>query len=370
MKRILAIVLILALAVGLGVTAFAAANPAPAVFTASGTTIAVTVSGTFAAGSNVTAAAVEVRDSGNNLVAFKTFAVTGNAFSGTITGVTLTIGAAYTAKAANYDGGEWKTVTFTVTVPTAPASPASNYTLTFETNGGDKLTAVSASAGEKIDLSKYFPVRKGYSFAGWYSDEALTKAVTYVTLTKNTKVYAGWIWTNPYADVATGSYCYDAVRWASEKGVTDGKTDTLFAPDDTCTRAEALTFLWRAMSSPEPTAATCPFADVKADAYYYKAVLWAVEKGITDGTSAATFSPNDTCTRAQVVTFQWRAAGSPAAPTANPFTDVASGLYYIDAVLWAVSSKITDGTTATTFSPAQNCSRAQIVTFLWRQLGK
>ena len=124
------------------------------------------------------------------------------------------------------------------------------------------------------------------------------------------------------------------------------------------------------MGSPEPTAAVCPFTDVDADAYYRKAVLWATEKGITKGTSATTFSPKDICTRAQVVTLQWRTAGSPAATAANPFTDVGSGLYYTDAVLWAVSGKITEGTTATTFSPAQTCTRAQIVAFLWRQLGK
>lgn len=174
----------------------------------------------------------------------------------------------------------------------------------------------------------------------------------------------------PLTDVPSGAYYYDAVIWAAMNGITDGKTAHRFAPDDPCTRAETVTFLWRAMGSPEPTAAVCPFTDVDADAYYRKAVLWATEKGITKGTSATTFSPKDICTRAQVVTFQWRTAGSPAATAANPFTDVGSGLYYTDAVLWAVSGKITEGTTATTFSPAQACTRAQIVAFLWRQLGK
>lgn len=196
--------------------------------------------------------------------------------------------------------------------------------------------------------------------------DAKTGTVTFTTTHLSRYVLGQF----PFTDVSDDSYYYAATVWAVNNGVTHGKTDTLFAPNDTCTRAQAVTFLWRAMGSPEPTATTCPFADVSTDAYYYKAVLWAVEKGITKGTGDTTFSPDDTCTRAQVVTFQWRTAGSPAMTTANPFTDVGSGQYYTDAVLWAVSGKITEGTTATTFSPTQNCTRAQIVTFLYRQLGK
>jgi|GEM_PF-1633498 len=174
----------------------------------------------------------------------------------------------------------------------------------------------------------------------------------------------------PLTDVPSGAYYDDAVIWAAMTGVTGGKTADTFAPDGACTRAETVTFLWRAMGSPEPTSAACPFADVSKDAYYCKAVLWAVEKGITKGVGAAAFRPNAAVTRAQVVTFLWRAAGSPAAAAANPFTDVGSGLYYTDAVVWAVSQKIALGTTAATYSPAQTCTRAQMVTFLWRQLGK
>lgn len=131
-----------------------------------------------------------------------------------------------------------------------------------------------------------------------------------------------------------------------------------------------MTFLWRAYGKSEPTAAGCPFTDVKSDAYYYKAVLWAVEKGITKGAGATVFAPDEPCSRAQIVTFQYRVAGAPTGGTVNPFTDVQSNAYYASAVLWAVAEKITDGTTATTFSPNADCTRAQIVTFLWRQLGK
>ena len=174
----------------------------------------------------------------------------------------------------------------------------------------------------------------------------------------------------PLTDIPSGAYYRSAVIWAAMNGITSGKTASAFAPDDACTRAETVTFLWRAMGSPEPTGKTCPFTDVSAEAYYYKAVLWAVEKGVTKGTSATTFNPNDTCTRAQVVTFQYRTAGTPAVSGELVFTDVAANAYYTDAVRWAVSEKITDGTTPTTFSPAQNCTRGQIVTFLYRQLGK
>ena len=175
---------------------------------------------------------------------------------------------------------------------------------------------------------------------------------------------------NPFSDVAASAYYYDAVLWAVEKGVTNGITDTIFDPNATCTRAQAVTFLWRAMGSPEPTTTSCPFTDVSKDAYYYKAVLWAVEKGITAGTGAATFSPDDTCTRAQIVTFQYRAALSPAAGTVNPFADVADSAYYAPAVLWAVKEGVTQGTAAATFSPDEDCTRGQIVTFLWRYLVK
>ena len=172
--------------------------------------------------------------------------------------------------------------------------------------------------------------------------------------------------TGVFVDVATGSYYEDAVDWAVENGITKGTDDTHFSPDVICTRAQAVTFLWRTAGSPKPETRAMPFTDVPVGSYYYDAVLWAVENGITKGTSNTTFSPNMTCTRAQIVTFLWRSEKSPAAGTANPFADVKSTVYYADAVLWAVKEDITKGTTNTTFSPDADCTRAQIVTFLWR----
>ena len=172
--------------------------------------------------------------------------------------------------------------------------------------------------------------------------------------------------TGVFVDVATGSYYEDAVDWAVGNGITQGTDDTHFSPDGICTRAQAVAFLWRAAGSPKPETRTMPFTDVPAGSYYYDAVLWAVENDITKGTSDTTFSPNMTCTRAQIVAFLWRSEKSPAAGTANPFADVKSAAYYADAVLWAAKKDITKGTTNTTFSPDADCTRAQIVTFLWR----
>ena len=171
-----------------------------------------------------------------------------------------------------------------------------------------------------------------------------------------------------FTDVPAGAYYEEAVGWAVEKGITKGTSDSTFTPDGVCTRAQAVTFLWRAAGSPAAKAGSLPFADVKAGSYYDDAVRWAVENGVTVGTSATTFSPNATCSRAQIVTFLWRAQKSPAAGSANPFDDVAGSAYYADAVQWAVQKGITKGTGATAFSPDANCIRAQIVTFLYRSM--
>ena len=176
--------------------------------------------------------------------------------------------------------------------------------------------------------------------------------------------------TGVFVDVAEGSYYEEAVDWAVENGITTGTGNNYFTPDGICTRAQAVTFLWRVAGSPTPKTEAMPFEDVLDGSYYYEAVLWAVENGITVGTSATTFSPELTCSRAHIVTFLWRAANSPSAKTANPFTDVAADAYYIDAVLWAVKHKITVGTTLSTFSPDEGCTRAQIVTFLYRAHSK
>ena len=169
-----------------------------------------------------------------------------------------------------------------------------------------------------------------------------------------------------FTDVPEDAYYADAVKWAVTNGITAGETDTTFAPDADCTRAQAVTFLWRAAGSPEPTTTDNPFVDVTDDTYYTKAVLWAVEKGITSGIDANHFAPNSQCNREQIVTFMWRAQGEPAIDTENTFTDVSSDAYYNKAVLWAVEKGITFGTSANTFSPNDNCNRAQIVTFLHR----
>lgn len=173
---------------------------------------------------------------------------------------------------------------------------------------------------------------------------------------------------HPFTDVPSGAYYEDAVVWAVKEGVTGGTSATTFTPDATCTRAQAVAFLWRAAGSPAPKSTTMPFTDVPAGSYYEQAVLWAVENGITKGTSDTTFSPNEDCSRSQIVAFLWRAQKSPAAMVANPFTDVAADAYYTDAVLWAVKEGVTSGTSTTTFSPNANCTRAQIVTFIYRAL--
>ncbi|MGN1409340.1 MAG: S-layer homology domain-containing protein, partial [Eubacteriales bacterium] len=172
-----------------------------------------------------------------------------------------------------------------------------------------------------------------------------------------------------FTDVPADAYYADAVSWAVLNGITNGTSETTFSPNASCTRAQAVTFLWRAAGSPEPSSDLSPFTDVKSDMYYYKAVLWAVEQGITLGTSDTKFSPNSTCTRAQIVTFLWRSQECPAAGEDNPFTDVDGGAYYAEAVKWAVAEGVTSGTSDTTFSPDNDCTRAQIVTFLWRLFG-
>lgn len=170
----------------------------------------------------------------------------------------------------------------------------------------------------------------------------------------------------PFTDVAEGAYYADAVAWAIQNKVTSGVSATTFAPNASCTRGQMVTFLWKAAGSPEPKSLTTAFTDVKSGAYYEKAVAWAVENKVTTGTSATTFSPDATVTRGQSVTFLWKANNSPAAEGTSAFTDVAAGVYYAPAVAWAVEKGVTSGMSATTFAPNSNCTRAQIVTFLYR----
>ncbi|MBQ8797480.1 MAG: S-layer homology domain-containing protein [Oscillospiraceae bacterium] len=176
---------------------------------------------------------------------------------------------------------------------------------------------------------------------------------------------------NPFVDVPEDSFYIDPVLWAVDKGITTGTTPTTFDPNGQCMRAVVVTFLWRAAGSPEPTSAENPFVDVKETDFFYKAVLWAVEKGITNGMDATHFAPTALCNRAQVVTFLYRAMGNPeVTSTEHPFTDVAEDQFYFNAMLWAVENGITNGLTATTFGPTATCNRAQVVTFLYRAYEK
>ena len=168
-----------------------------------------------------------------------------------------------------------------------------------------------------------------------------------------------------FTDVAAGSYCYDAVQWAVANGITNGTDATHFSPNAGCTRGQVVTFLWRAAGEPV-VSGNVGFVDVAAGSYCYNAVQWAVAKGITKGTDTTHFSPNATCTRGQVVTFMYRAAGEPAVGGSNGFVDVAAGSYCYNAVQWAVANGITKGTDATHFSPNATCTRGQVVTFLYR----
>ena len=241
--------------------------------------------------------------------------------------------------------------------------------------GGSISPSGSISVREGRDQTFTITPDKGYAVANVKIDGKSIGAVKSYTFENVRRTHTievifmkanGNPQTGVFVDVATGSYYEDAVDWAVENGITQGTDDTHFSPDGICTRAQAVTFLWRAAGSPEPETRAMPFTDVPVGSYYYDAVLWAVENGITKGTSDTTFSPNMTCSRAQIVAFLWRSEKSPAAGTANPFADVKSTAYYADAVLWAVKENITKGTTNTTFSPDADCTRAQIVTFLWR----
>ena len=237
----------------------------------------------------------------------------------------------------------------------------------------------NVSVREGRDQTFTITPNKGYAVAKVLIDSknvGAVKSYTFENVKKNHTIEvvfmkaSGNPQTGVFVDVPEGSYYEEAVNWAVEKGITTGTDATHFSPDGICTRAQAVTFLWRAAGSPAAKSAVMPFTDVKAGSYYYDAVLWAVENGITKGTSDTMFSPDATCSRAQIVTFLWRSQKSPAAGTANPFTDVKASAYYADAVLWAVKEDVTKGTTNTMFSPDANCTRAQIVTFIWRALAE
>ena len=303
-----------------------------------------------------------------------------------------------TAKADNgYHFKQWQVITGGVTIKdnkfTMPAGnvevkaifekdatppPATTeYSVKVSTDGNGTAMAdkTSAAAGTVVTLTA--TPKSGYTFKQW---QVVTGGVTikdnkFTMPAGNVEVKAIFEKNatpppgpavNPFVDVPAGSFYYDAVLWAVEKGVTTGTSATTFEPDGSCTRAQAVTFLWRVAGCPAPKSAAMPFTDVKAGSFYYDAVLWAVENGITKGTSETTFEPEADCTRAQIVTLIWRAQKTPAAGTDNPFNDVKAGSFYETAVLWAVKAGVTKGTSAVTFEPEGICTRAQIVTLIWR----
>ena len=219
---------------------------------------------------------------------------------------------------------------------------------------------------------------KGYAVAKVLVDGKSVGAVmsyTFKNVTKDHTIEAIFMKSNGnpqtgvFVDVAEGSYYEEAIDWAVEKGVTNGVSSNMFAPNDPCTRAQIVTFLWRAAGSPAPKSMSS-FTDVPADAFYAKAVAWAVENGITSGTGEGKFSPNSTCTRAQAVTFLYRASGSPAVSGSAEFSDVATNAYYADAVAWAAKKGITTGIGGGLFGSDNDCTRGQIVTFLWRVMAE
>ena len=273
---------------------------------------------------------------------------------------------------------DWEKKFFWTETMTAEGTPVQEDPVITAKAGANGTITPSGNVTVKAGADQAFAIQpnSGYTVSKVLVDGTDVGAVTSYTfknVTANHTIEAVFAKveakpTNPFVDVAEGTYYYDPVLWAVANGITSGVDATHFDPNGTCTRAHAVTFLWRAAGQPEPKTTKMPFKDVKAGSYYEKAVLWAVENKITNGTSTTTFSPDENCTRAQIVTFLWRSEGEPyASDSNNPFTDIASD-YYMDAVFWAVKEGITNGTTPTTFSPNDRCNRAQIVTFIYRAM--
>ena len=246
-----------------------------------------------------------------------------------------------------------------VTVSPSRAGRGDTVTITVEPDEGYELDELIVTDADGDEITVRDRGNGRYTFT--MPRGRVTVEATFVEIAEEPE-------TLPFVDVPTGAYYYDAVAWAVENDITTGTSATTFGPDIRGTRARRAPCLWRAAGSPEPESTVNPFTDVSAGAYYYDAVLWAVEQGITNGTSASTFSPDATVTRGQTVTFLWRYDGSTAV-SGSSFVDVAADAYYADAVTWAASEGVTTGTSATTFSPDNDCTRAQIVTFLYRYMG-
>ena len=249
-----------------------------------------------------------------------------------------------------------KTENGTITVSPKSASKGDTVTITVKPDKGYELDTLKVldQNGDKVKLTE-----KDGKYTFKMPDSKVEIQATFV---KESEI-------SPFGDVSTDAYYYEAVKWAQKKGITGGIGNDLFGPNQPCTRAQIATFLWRAAGSPEPKNMSS-FSDVPTDSYYAKAVAWAVENGITAGTGDGKFSPNAPCTRAQSVTFLYRASGSPAVSDSAVFGDVAANAFYADAVAWAVANDVTNGTTSSTFSPDNGCTRAQIVTFLYRAFNK
>ena len=249
------------------------------------------------------------------------------------------------------------------------------YDVSVLNDGNGKAFASPAKAAADTAITLTATPNAGYHFKAW---RVILGGVTitdnkFTMPAEDVEVQAVFekdapISKHPFLDVPAGAYYEDAVVWAVGKGITSGTNATTFDPNGTCTRAQAVTFLWRAAGSPTPKTKLMPFPDVPVGSYYWNAVLWAIEQGITEGTSYLTFSPNDSCTRAQIVTFLWRAKGNPAVTGNAPFTDVAPDAYYAAAVTWAEKNGITSGIGNGLFGSNNTCTRAQIVTFLYRAM--
>lgn len=294
-------------------------------------------------------------------------------------GLPLTVGT-YTVTATYSDASSYgyKTATFTITKATPTGTPSfTKIETSGKTLADTKLTVGTIRPAGTIawDLPLTTVLNDGKEYAWTFTP---TDTHNYTTLTgklipyvdDGTDYIPGVIDGNSgsfnFHDVSRFDYFYDAVKWAAENGIASGTGRYTFSPDAVCTRAQTVTFLWRAAGSPMPRYRTCAFTDVDSRDYYYNAVLWAVEQGITTGLTATTFGPDVTVSRGQVATFLYRAASASKPNTFNPFTDVKTTAYNYDAILWAYDNRITTGTSDTTFSPDASCTRAQIVTFLYR----